>query len=422
MITPAATATQADWLDLSASLQYRYEWLQQQYDAGNREDHALMLRSNARADMDLRYLDATVELMDSRIHTVHSDTPINNAMVNPVDVLQAYLQFGANSFSVKLGRFTQDIGSRRFMARNRYRNTINAFDGINARWQVNDDLTLRAFHSFPVERRYRGDPRDNKPKADRSHHNRQFSGLLLEGAHLPLDSSGELYLFALNEDDTGGLQTRNRELYSLGARLLRAATPGRLDHELEVLYQSGSSRRSRAPADIDTLDHSASFLHAELGYQFNTPWHPRLQLSYDYASGDSDPNDDENNGLDSLYGVPRGDFGPTGIYRILVRNNISSPAVRLELKPALRWTLNTELRGAWLAEEADTSPSSGLDSGNPNGSRHLGTQLEIVLRWQAIPKRLRLETGTAYFLGSEALRDRGIEDKIYVYFQTGISF
>ncbi|GAB3272879.1 alginate export family protein [Parahaliea aestuarii] len=410
------------WLSLSGTLQTRVEYLNQDFDSGQREDHALVERTTLRADLNFEHSGATLELADSRIFWVEDDTPVNSAMVNPLDILQGYVWVGDDQWQVKLGRFTQDLGSRRFMARNRYRNTINAFDGVNARWQLGEQDTVRAFYSLPVERRFDGDPRDNKMKSDRSHENQQFGGLMYETSRLPFDSQGEIYLLTLKERDSADLQTRNRELYSVGVRLLRNPQTSHWDYEFEALQQEGRSRLSSSATNTDSLDHSASFLHAELGYSFDAPWQPRLQAHYDYASGDRDPDDNENNGLDSLYGIPRSDFGPTGIYGLLARNNISSPAVRLELKPAGDWRLFMELRDAWLATAAAPSPRTGLAEAIPGGDKHLGSQLETVLRWQVIPSRLQLESGLTYFNASDALKDRGIDDKYYLYLQANLSF
>lgn len=411
-----------DWLNVSMTNQTRFEALDEELPQGDRYDQVLAVRTTLRADMDFQPLDVTLELMDNRVTLEKDHTPLGSAMVNPLDILQAYVALGDEDLRMKLGRFTEDVGSRRFMARNRYRNTINAFDGINARWQMDGDSSLRAFYSFPVKRRFSGEARDNRMKADRSYSDQRFWGIVYESRDLPLGNAGELYLLTVDEDDDGDLQTRNREIYSLGARIYRQPEVNSLDHELEIMFQEGHSRRTRAATDTRTLDHSARFMHAEIGYTFDAPWRPRLQVHYDYVSGDDDPLDDENNTLDSLYGVPRPDFGPTGIYRVLVRNNLSSPAVRLELKPSPVLGLDIELRDARLASTADANPSTGLTSPAPGGDRHLGTQLETRLRWEAIPPRLRIEIGAAYFDAGPALQANGIGNKLYAYLQSNFRF
>src|SRR3546814_17349073 len=84
-------------------------------------------------------------------------------------------------------------------------------------------------------------------------------------------------------------------------------------------YQFGDIRAS-STADAAKLDVSAYFVHAEVGYQFKAPWSPRVSVEYDLASGDKRG---RNYGrFDSLYGPRRSDFGPTGIYGPLGRNNI----------------------------------------------------------------------------------------------------
>lgn len=400
-----------DWLRLSLQNQSRFESLTQDLNGKESHDQVLVVRSILKADMDFQPLDVTVELLDARVDKHQDDMRLNSSMVNPLDILQAYVEVGDETLSAKLGRFTQDIGSRRFMARNRFRNTINAFDGINALWRVGDEESLRAFYSFPVERRFEGDPADNRMKTDRSHGNQRFWGLVYESSQFPLDSAGELYLFGLDEDDEGALQTRNRELYSLGGRIFRRPSVHRFDHELEVLYQTGDSRKTAAVTDLNTLEHTAHFVHAEVAYSFDAPWQPRLQVHYDYASGDESLRDSENNLLDSLYGTPRGDFGPTGIYKIFARGNISSPGVRLHLQPSTDFSWETELRDVRLASDSAAS-----------GSRHQGAQLELRLRWEALPGRLRIESGGAFLNAGSGMRAQGIGDKSYFYFQSGFKF
>ncbi|MCW8194526.1 hypothetical protein F6455_06980 [Proteobacteria bacterium 005FR1] len=400
-----------EWLKLSFENQSRFETLAQDINGEDHHDQVLVVRSIVKADMDFQPLDVTIELLDARADLQQEDMSLNSSMVNPLDILQAYVEVGGDTLSAKFGRFTQDIGSRRFMARNRFRNTINAFDGINALWRFGDEQSLRAFYSLPVERRFAGDAADNRMKTDRSHSNQRFWGLVYESKQFPLDSGGEVFLFGLDEDDDEALQTRNRELYSLGARVFRRPSVNRFDHEVEALYQTGDSRKTAAASDLNTLDHSAHFVHAEVGYSFDAAWQPRLQLHYDYASGDDSLTDSDNNLLDSLYGTPRGDFGPTGIYKIFTRSNISSPGVRLQLRPSTDVSWETEVRDVRLADDDLTSDS-----------RHQGTQLELRVRWEAIPGRLRIETGGAFLNAGSGMEAQGTGDKSYLYLQSGFKF
>ena len=79
------------------------------------------------------------EMEDSRTY-LNSDTVLNSTVVNPFELLQAYLEYSkpdlhGGSLLARAGRITMDLGSRRLVARNRFRNTINGFTGLDLDWQ-----------------------------------------------------------------------------------------------------------------------------------------------------------------------------------------------------------------------------------------------------------------------------------------------
>ena len=76
--------------------------------------------------------------------------------MNAAELLRAYLEYqgagpGAGTLRLRGGRITMDVGSRRFVARNRFRNTINGFTGFDAQWSSDEGHTLRAFYTLPVQ-------------------------------------------------------------------------------------------------------------------------------------------------------------------------------------------------------------------------------------------------------------------------------
>ena len=83
----------------------------------------------------------------------------------------------------------------------------------------------------------------------------------------------------------------------------------------------------------------AGFAHASAGYTFDAAWTPRVRVAWDYASGDADPNDGQNNRFDTLFGARRFEYGPTGIYGAVFRANLNSPEIRLILKPNKQVTI-----------------------------------------------------------------------------------
>jgi len=116
-----------------------------------------------------------------------------------------------------------NIGARRLVARNRFRNTINAFTGINAIWEGEDGASARAFFTLPVQRRPNDAPslRDNDVEFDQERKQVKFFGLFGSTSDLGAGVHAEAFAFGLDEADGSDLATRNRELYTLGGRLFR---------------------------------------------------------------------------------------------------------------------------------------------------------------------------------------------------------
>lgn len=422
---PLAFAQPESGLRFVFEEQSRFEYEVEDRPGDSRQSgHLLALRTSLRVDYDRENIGATFEVMDSRVEAVDDALVLGDAFVDPLDILQASIRFrppALEGASFDVGRFTQDIGSRRFMARNRFRNTINAFDGVNARMTMSEDSSMRVFYSWPVERRYDGEATDNKPEMNRSHSNQQFSGIVYSGK-LPLEGQGEIYLFMLNEDDSASFQTRNRKLYSVGLRHFRAGRTGQFDHEFELLGQFGTSRASAEVTDTVTLDHRAWYLHLGGGYTFEHPWSPRISLFYDYASGDRDADDTENNNLDTLYGVPRPDFGPTGLYGLFGHSNLSSPGIALDIDPVGNTSLMLKYRYLDKASVNAPYPRAGIFGVPADPSRHLGQQLEVRARWQVLPEVLQLEWGAAAVDAGEAMLDADIGDTLYSYLQALVKF
>ncbi|MBF8269811.1 MAG: Alginate exp protein [Gammaproteobacteria bacterium] len=394
------------WLSVSGQHRTRYETLDNQFrNVRNGGDQALMFRTNILAEMRFAQVKFGVEMLDSRVQLADSGTPLSTNDVNPLDLLQVYADVAIDNLItagskgvLRGGRMTMDIGSRRFVARNSFRNAINAFTGVDWQWTGPAQNNFRAFYTLPVQRLVDGNPLDNEPELDRQHDEVRFWGVYYAPAKLPWGDKGEIYLLGLNEDDTPDLATSNRELYTAGVRIYRQPAAGQFDYQIESAFQFGESRASVAAMDITDLEHFAHFQHAEIGYTFAAQWSPQLLLLYDYASGDDSDTDGDNNGLDTLFGARRFDFGPTSIYGAFTRSNISTPGLRLNLKPVTDVGAAIVLRGFWLADDDDAWTTD------------------------VIPKNLQLEMGVACLFAGDFMTNAGKDDTTYFYSQLNLSF
>ena len=413
---------------LSGDHRTRHERLSNQFRAGLDGDaQALVFRTRVSAALDIGPFRLLAELQDSRAERADSVTALTTSTVNPLELLQAHVEIsladllarGSRSV-LRAGRITMDIGGRRLVSRNRFRNTSDGFTGVEWRWTGPGEGRFHGFYTLPVQRRVSGNILDNSPRLDKEWRSVRFWGVHFSPAVLPWGDRGEAYYFGLNEDDTPGLATANRHLHTIGVRFHRPAAIGGFDYELESVLQFGRSRASRA-ATAD-LDHFAHLQHVEAGYTFDVPGGPRLQLQYDHASGDHDPTDDRNNRFSSLYGSRSFEFGPSGIHGAFARANLSSPGVRLTLTPLQGVDVLGAARGYWLASPRDTWTTTGIGNIAGRSARHVGNQWEIIVAWQPVAVHVRLEAGVVRLSAGELMRNAAKGDASYTFAQTTLSF
>jgi hypothetical protein len=428
-----------DWFKISGSHRTRYSTLANQFRSGLGEnDEALSLRTLVLAEVNLGAFSFVGELQDSRAFLTDNDSGASTIIVNAAELLQGYVGLHLNdvvtegsTLDLRLGRQTMDLGGRRLIARNRFRTAIQTYTGLTSHWKGSDKSELFTFFVLPVRVKPsdsaadRDDLLDNEVEFDEEDIDLRFWGAFYKRPGLPFETTLEVYFFALNEDDDPGeLETRDRDLYTPGFRILRAPAVGRWDYDIETALQFGSRRSSTNPADTNDLDVFAQFQHAAVGYTFDVPWKPRLSAELDYASGDSDPNDGSAERFDSLFGPRRAEFGPTGIYGILGRENIISSGLRVTVNPTPRLDGYVSWRANFLAADEDTFARSGVRDATGGSGSFAGHQIEARARYWLIPDSIRWEVGGAAFIEGEFLRDApaasGNGDPFFVY--TDISF
>ncbi len=425
------------WLSLAVQHRTRYETLNSQFRSGTTgSDQALSLRTLAQATVRLHpSFKIQLELQDSRAELADTGTAMTSSIVNAAELLEANLQWLAKGLFqedsrslLRGGRLTMDIGKRRLVSRNRFRNTINAFTGVDWIWTANDGNQIRMFFTLPVTRLPfdRASLLENKVKFDKETTDRIFWGIFHANPYLPWGTKGEFYIFGLHEDDAPDFLTRNRQLYTPGFRLYRPPQKSRIDYEWESILQFGTSRATTVATDTRDLDHFAHFHHAEVGYSFSAPWSPRLVLAYDYASGDADPNDGSQGRFDPLFGATVFDYGPTSIHRPFIRSNITGPGVIFSIHPHRLVSTYIHYRAFWLASKRDIwAGNSGLQDPSGSSGSFLGQQWFVRAKWQVLAN-MRLEGGVAYRIDGDFQKTapnspRG-GNTIYSYIQTTFSF
>lgn len=403
------------WLELGLDHRTRYEYLSVQWrPVSTGPDMALSLRTRARLGLRLGPVRLRTEWMDARFYLDDADTPRDTALGNPLDLLQATVGLDLDDvfapgarLIVTAGRQTLDVGSRRLIARNRYRNTLNAFTGVDAQWTHPEGERLRVFAVVPVSRLPSDEAGldDNQLVFDREDPSTLLWGVGGQSRPLGADWQLEGYLLGLHDTDRS-LVTPNLRIWHDGA----------VDAALEVALQAGES--SAEP-------HLAGYLTATVGVTAAHATEPRVGLNVEYATGDQNPDDGVQNRFDALYGARRFAYGPTGLYGVFARSNLASPELRVSARPLDSVDAMAAWRVAWLASATDAwTPSKERDTSGGAGS-YLGQQVEVRLRWDPLDGKVRVEGGYAHlFLGDfqRNLRDNPEEpDSDYVYAQVAVT-
>ena len=111
-------------LHVEGETRLRYETLSAPFRAGAEgSDQQVSWRSRLLMEARGETLDAGLELFDSRAFLTDEGSRLSSTMINTLDVLQAYARWRpSETAEVQAGRFVMNVGSRRLVGENAYRN------------------------------------------------------------------------------------------------------------------------------------------------------------------------------------------------------------------------------------------------------------------------------------------------------------
>lgn len=397
---------------VSGSVRVRLETLSGQSRVGlDPSFNVASLRSNVFAEYHKDWFRIGGELWDSRAYPRVPGSGISNSDVNALEAVQAYVgaDFGApfgrgSSASAQLGRFVLNLGSRRLVAADDYRNTTNGYSGLRVDLKSAGGNTATFIYTEPQVRlpdRLSG-VLDNDVKLDRESSDLVLWGGVVAVPKLVPLATLEGSWYGVKERDHADLATRDRNLHSAGLRIFRDPKPETFDFELEGIRQTGSLRASTA-ANAGLLDVSASFYHVEAGYQWAGGSKPHVALEYDYASGDD--GDAQYGRFDTLFGTRRADIAPSGLYGAVGRTNLEALGLRLEAIPTARFDYMASYRALWLASRTDSFSTTGVRDATGRSGDFAGYQFDGRVRYWVIPRSLRFEVDAALLTKGRFLDD-----------------
>lgn len=397
-----------DWLKLSGSIRPRYEYLSDPFTAGRvKADSVVSVQTLLTAKVQHGDFAFDGELQDARVIDQNNGGGAA-ATIDTLEIINAYVAWRpknvvakGDALDLNIGRFSQDTGSRRLIARTGFGNVVQSFEGVRGVWKDAQGVQATAFVMKPLARMPDDIPSqlDNEAADNETADDVTFSGLHLQAPLKALpggEAVAEAYVFDLDESDQTDLPTRNRDLTTWGVRLRRAPKAEVVDFDLEYARQTGTSRASISPADVFDLDHEADMLHGEVGYTFDAPWSPRVSAVYDHASGDEAPGDTHTERFDPLFGDRSFELGPTGIFGFLLRSNLSAPGLRIEAAPDKVQDVLAMVRQVKLDQARDSFGNSSVRDPTGASGDEAGTMIELRYRRWLVKDSLRLQVGGAY--------------------------
>jgi hypothetical protein len=408
----AQTQQQQERISLSGSVRLRLETIEGQARAGfNSSDTLFNIRTQILAEYRGDDIRIGAELFDSRAYGADAGTPISTNEVNTFELVQAYVArdiaepLGKGSkLTLTAGRMTLNLGSRRLVAADDYRNTTNGYSGIRADLSARGGVKGTLIYMLPQVRLPddRQEVRDQKVRIDRESFDLVLWGGIVGKAKLLGPAMGEFSYFHLGERDAPGRPTRDRSLDTFGARVIADPRPGKLDYEVEAIYQTGEISASLA-ATAATQNVRATFVHADIGYTFPGAWTPRVSLEFDRAGGDGRCG--RYGRFDTLFGMRRADLAPSGLYNAVGRANILTPGVRIEATPSKRVDWFAAYRPMWLASDEDSFSTTGVRDATGRSGDFAGHQIEARLRYWLVPAHLRFEVNGLLLAKGRFLRE-----------------
>jgi len=312
------------------------------------------------------------ELGAAFIHgAVEGDSPVeeNRLAINRLYAEVDLIQSDDLRLTARVGRDEWRLGSQRLVGWRDGTNVRRRFDGGRLFLDIGD-WEIQALLGFEVER-------DIGVLDDDINDDRALWGVY--AVHeAPIGLPGKIDLYYLGFDDENGRNftvTGRERRHSIGLRYW--GQQGQWDWNWEAIYQFGEFDTAEQNGNI-----SAWTVASITGYTFeHAPLKPRIALSANVASGDSNPEDGDVRSFNALF--PRGSYfselaqiGPRNFYNI-------NPYLTLELQENLK--LITDINFLWRYTTNDGiygPPGNLIFAPHDSDARFVNTSTSVNLEYE----------------------------------------
>lgn len=355
------------------------------------------------------HLSFYVQGQDVWLFGAESDKVIHSLGTN---LYQLYLDWkpgGSEPWELRLGRQELIYGEERLVGAFGWDNVGRSFDAARVRQRAGQ-WSNDFFWARLVDVRRNG--------AAHRPGNQDLYGIYLTRA--PKESSRRIELYGMYLRD--GLRTVGEQPLE-AAQAVRIATLGfRQVHQpktgwrysIEHAWQFGE----RGPDG-----HRAAMLVTTGGYAWSGRWQPRLQLEYDFATGDNNPHDGRSREFNNLFPTNHKFYGYADLLGL---RNMHDFRLTAAAKVHSKLTVEADYHRFLLAARRGPWKNAGgkVLGFDPTGAagRDLGQEIDLTFR-VPLHSHLSLLGGFSLFLpGRFAATTRGPEPHRFAYVQTTVRF
>lgn len=345
------------------------------------------------------------------------------------DLRQAYVQIGPKSLNLTLGRQTLAFGDERLIGTSEWNNFSRTFDAVRLQ-VVRPRLTVDVFAASVVN--FYRDSFDTSDlfNGSETHRDQVFSGIYASTTAVDFQVM-DFYVLALDQavpNPTApaitspatfqGLSGKRTDFVTLGTRIKGDSKKlGGWEYDGEFAFQVGR---------VADLDLTAFAGHGGFGYNFSCAWKPRLYFEYNFATGDSDPNDGDIQTFQNLFPSNHKFYGYMDLFSW---QNIHNPELSFQAHPFKQLTLEADAHAFWLASTDDAwYRANGVTKVRPvntaarNASSYVGSEIDLVATYKAT-KFLTLLAGYSHFFSGDYVKDTGPgDDADFGYVQVLFTF
>jgi len=336
-----------------------------------------------------------VEMLDAAIF--NEELPDTGIDINRFNIQNAFFDITLPDFSetpltFRAGRQELLYGKQRLVSPLDWGNTRRNFEGFKV-FRPGRNWNIDLFTTRPVNTATGNGPLsrfDSEP--DRADQSRTFSGVYLT-YHGTKDNIVDLYWLWLNErEPRPGFADGSR--HTIGGRWVTTHAVGDdccgpsqiWTTEVEGAYQFGTDNGQVV---------NAGFATAELTLALpRLPWKPAVKALYYWGSGDSDPNDNNNNTFSVLFPLGHAYWG---FIDNLSGQNLQDYSIQASVNPSKRIKILANMHWFDLANRNDVLYNvAGVPLGTRGAGTEIGEEFDLVGNI-AISPNLSVQIGQLWF-------------------------